>query len=167
MSVGGIERLDPALEGKQLRALIAGGSVEALREYFDQAFFASRKTAPDSEHLKLAIVKENMPIMRLLILRGAGLTARDLYDLEQTRGNKYPQDIKNLKSCGFKFTAEHASAPVADISKKPQAVSGFEMSNNKKSLSNSFNKAAIKVKDDDDYLRKKYPHVSVTRVMLR
>ncbi|MBI3442108.1 MAG: hypothetical protein HY052_09970 [Proteobacteria bacterium] len=54
-----------------LTAAVESGSCERVRAIFDRAFWRNEKIVPRWEHLRIALLREDKPMMRLLVTWGA------------------------------------------------------------------------------------------------
>ena len=85
--------------------LVQGGDTARLREFFDSAFYKSQKVELNSGHLKLAVAREDIAMIRLLVNYGAKFSPQELAVMQIASADKYPQYLKMLRNCGLKTSA--------------------------------------------------------------
>ncbi|MBI3440838.1 MAG: hypothetical protein HY052_03375 [Proteobacteria bacterium] len=110
-----------------LTAAVKSGNCERARELFDRAFWDNHKIVPGWDHLKIALLREDKPMMRLLVTWGA--KAPD--SPEQLAGipaDKYARYARILRECGMNAAVVEAAAVAAKtaapapVQKVPVAV---------------------------------------------
>ena len=67
-------------------AVIASGDCVKMREIFDQAFWRKEPVAVTWEHLKIALLREDRPMIRLLVNWGAPADQKNLLELQKETG---------------------------------------------------------------------------------
>lgn len=98
-----------------LSAAVGSGDCQRVREIFNSDFWANKKISPGWEHLKIAVQREDVPMMRLLVTWDAR-APEDKAQLEGITQEQYAGYVKILKQYGL---------PVPDMAvedKKPQAA---------------------------------------------
>lgn len=88
----------------KLAEVILNKDIDALRGYFDDAFWAGNREKPTWEHLKLALLKKDKPKMRVLITWGAFPTNKDMEELKTVSGKEYPGYVSMLRQCGLRLS---------------------------------------------------------------
>lgn len=90
-------------------------AVKAVRRYFDQAIAGHDVTRPGWQHLRAALLQENLPMMRLLVTWGAHPDQHDLQELMAERGTRAAGDIYRLRCAGLQLAELDKMAPVAQF----------------------------------------------------
>jgi hypothetical protein len=88
-----------------LLASIAAGDCQRVRTLFDEAFWDGYKIFLTWKHLQTALRRENKTMLRLLISRGAEVSAEELVQFRPVAKNKYPHYIHLLRQGGLKLPA--------------------------------------------------------------
>ena len=104
--MGMIPTIIDTSEAAETAGFIGHGSCQQVREHFDKAFWAGKTLVLDWRHFKLALMREDKPILRLLVTWGAQhFNDKDLPHLKIMAKDKYPHYIKLLRQCGLKLSA--------------------------------------------------------------
>jgi hypothetical protein len=106
-----------------LSAIVAEGDVESAREFLENTFWDGRPFAPNWGHLKMALLQQNKPMVRLLVTWGAMTTSEELSVLRYS--SVYEPSVRMLRRCGLKVDfmlekGEERTAP-AKIDASPAA----------------------------------------------
>jgi hypothetical protein len=84
----------------ELSGFIARGNTQMVRAYFDSVFWEKKSERPDWNHLKLALLRDDLSMTRLLVTWGARATEEGLAELQKMDPKKYPQHLKMLRQAG-------------------------------------------------------------------
>lgn len=93
-----------------LSGYVARGNVGMVRKYFDDVLWENKSERPTWEHLKLAVLREDTAIAKLLVTWGARATEDGLAALQRMDPKKYPDYLKVLRRAGHGMTAEKIAA---------------------------------------------------------
>jgi hypothetical protein len=115
-------------DDSSLSVMIEAGDVNAVRKYFDIGFWKGWQERPGWKHLKLALRREDKPVLKLLITWGASATEDELAQFRVTAKDKYRGYIKLLRQCGLPLSATamedipyaEPEAPVPDAGLIPE-----------------------------------------------
>jgi len=88
------------IQETELLALVESGDVKKVRAFFDNGFWNKQSIQADWGHLREALVRENKPMMRLLITWGASATDNEV--AEFAASDKYPAYVQLLRQCGVR-----------------------------------------------------------------
>lgn len=91
-----------ASHADKLSELIASGDIGRVRDYFDSLFWEGRKERPDWSHLRIALLREDRPMLRLLHTWGAKPSDAELTAFKTAARDKYTDYMKLLRSAGFR-----------------------------------------------------------------
>jgi hypothetical protein len=80
-----------------LAEIVMTGDCQAVRDFFDRAFWDNKKVTLTWDHLEIALENKDKPMMRLLITRGA-LPPENVKELTL-------EQCKLLRQCGVRFGA--------------------------------------------------------------
>lgn len=106
-----------------LSELVAGGNIDQVRAYFDKVFWEGRKERPGWEHLRIAVLREDRPMVRLLNTWGAEPSDEDLARFRILAQDKYEGYLKLMRAAGLRpKNLKWEEIPAAN----PSAVSGRE-----------------------------------------
>jgi hypothetical protein len=106
-----------------LSELVAGGNIDRVREYFDTVFWENRKERPGWEHLRIAVLREDRQMVRLLHTWGAEPSDDDLARFRILAQDKYEGYLKMMRAAGLRpKNLKWEEIPAAS----PAAVSGRE-----------------------------------------
>lgn len=94
----------------ELSGYVARGNIGMVRKYFDDVLWEQNPERPTWEHLKLAILREDKAIAKLLVTWGARATEDGLAELQRMDPKKYPDYLKVLRHAGHGMTAEKIAA---------------------------------------------------------
>lgn len=91
-------------EDDTLAAAVDSGDCQRVRDIFNSDFWANKKISPGWEHLKIAVMREDEPMMRLLVTWGARAPddAAQLQDIDQ---QQYARYVRILKQSGLPLPA--------------------------------------------------------------
>ncbi|MEZ0260379.1 MAG: hypothetical protein ACAH80_05175 [Alphaproteobacteria bacterium] len=106
-----------------LSELVAGGNIDHVRDYFDKVFWEGRKERPEWEHMRIAVLREDRAMVRLLHTWGAEPSDEDLARFRLLAQDKYDGYLKIMRAAGLRpknLKWEEIAAA------KPSAVSGRE-----------------------------------------
>jgi hypothetical protein len=92
----------PSLHDDMLSELVESGDLPRVRAYFDTVFWEGRKERPDWTHLRIALLREDRPMLRLLHTWGAQPTDAEMAAFKAATGEKYPAYVKLLRSAGLR-----------------------------------------------------------------
>jgi len=103
----------------ELSGYIARGNTQMVRAYFDSVFWEKKSERPDWNHLKLALLRDDLQMTRLLVTWGARATEDGLSELQKMDPKKYPQQLKMLRQAGHSISPQKLaeSAQVAEAAK--------------------------------------------------
>lgn len=106
-----------------LSELVALGNIDKVRDYFDAVFFEGRKERPGWEHLRIAVLREDRPMVKLLHTWGAEPSDEDLARFRVLAQDKYDGYLKLMRAAGLRpKNLKWEEIPAA----KASAVSGRE-----------------------------------------
>jgi len=106
-----------------LSELVAGGNIDQVRAYFDKVFWEGRKERPGWEHLRIAVLREDRPMVRLLNTWGAEPSDEDLARFRILAQDKYEGYLKLMRAAGLRpKNLKWEEIPAAS----PSAVTGRE-----------------------------------------
>lgn len=106
-----------------LSELVARGNIDQVREYFDKVFWENRKERPGWEHMRIAILREDRPMVRLLHTWGAEPSDDDLARFRLLAQDKYDGYLKLMRAAGLRpKNLKWEEIPAAN----PSSVSGRE-----------------------------------------
>lgn len=94
----------------ELSGYVARGNVGMVRKYFDEVLWEKKSERPTWAHLKLAVLRADKAIAKLLVTWGARATEEDLAELQRMDPKKYPDYLKVLRQAGHGMTAEKIAA---------------------------------------------------------
>ncbi|MCE9506929.1 MAG: hypothetical protein K8R48_01240 [Alphaproteobacteria bacterium] len=100
--------------GVSLSEEVMDGDIQAVRKRFDTAFWQGWKDQPGWRHLKLALQREDKPMLKLLITWGARAADEDLAKLRAVAKDKYPHYIKLLRQSGLHLPAAVENIPYVE-----------------------------------------------------
>jgi hypothetical protein len=108
-----------------LSALVASGDIARVRGHFDQVFWESRTERPGWSHLKIALLREDRPMLRLLGAWGAAPSDEDMSALRAASGAKYPAYVALLRGAGLRQQnlAWEEIAPAAGVAPEAPVLS--------------------------------------------
>jgi len=109
-----LPQFDDALSG-----YIAKGNIDAVRGHFDSVFWNNDTSRPGWDHLKLALLREDLPMLKLLIVWGARAGETDLKSIEKLDAKKYPEYLKLLRRAGHNVSVEALSESSAKAEALP------------------------------------------------
>jgi hypothetical protein len=92
----------PSPYDDMLSELVANGDIARVREYFDSVFWENRKERPGWGHLRIALLREDRPMLRLLHTWGAAPTDDDMAKFRAAARDKYPDYLRILRSAGLR-----------------------------------------------------------------
>ncbi|MEZ0226595.1 MAG: hypothetical protein ACAH83_18705 [Alphaproteobacteria bacterium] len=92
----------PSPYDDMLSELVANGDIARVREYFDSVFWEDRKERPGWGHLRIALLREDRPMLRLLHTWGAAPTDDDMAKFRAVARDKYPDYLKLLRAAGLR-----------------------------------------------------------------
>jgi hypothetical protein len=115
-------------DDSSLSVMIEAGDVNAVRKYFDIGFWKGWQERPGWKHLKLALRREDRPMLKLLITWGASATEEELAQFRVVAKDKYRGYIALLRSSGLPLSATamedipyvEPEAPVPDAGLIPE-----------------------------------------------
>ncbi len=85
-----------------LSELVERGDIARVRDYFDTLFWEGRKERPDWSHLRIALLREDRPMLKLLHTWGAAPTDAEMAAFKAATGEKYKGYVKLLRSAGLR-----------------------------------------------------------------
>jgi hypothetical protein len=97
----------------KMTRLVSAGDIAGMRAHFDELFWSGRAERPEWTHLKIALLREDRPMLRLLKIWGAAPKAEDLVRLRAETDEKYPRYAALLCATGF-GASPAGEAPEAD-----------------------------------------------------
>jgi hypothetical protein len=109
----------------KLTEIVKDGDVQKARALFNAKFWLNDNIVPQWNHLKLALLNENKPMMRFLINWGATCTVAEMNELREQLPEKHSHYVTLLRQCGLgklKQTfhdAAQVAAPLAASAAKP------------------------------------------------
>jgi hypothetical protein len=92
----------PSPYDDMLSELVANGDIARVREYFDSVFWENRKERPGWGHLRIALLREDRPMLRLLHTWGAMPTDDDMAKFRAAARDKYAGYVRILRSAGVR-----------------------------------------------------------------
>lgn len=92
----------PSPYDDMLSELVANGDIAKVREYFDSVFWENRKERPGWGHLRIALLREDRPMLRLLHTWGAAPTDDDMAKFRAAARDKYPDYVRILRAAGLR-----------------------------------------------------------------
>jgi len=160
-----------------LSEIVSRGDMAAARRYFDEGFWENRRETPGWAQLKIALLRRDLPMIKLLATWGAQPTDDQMAQFRTAAADQYGDYLKLLRQAGFKgvntrweelpakpLTAEEAASLPAkedDIEKVPaewrRVLKSIQQSGASEAviaggaLRDTFNGAAVK--DVDIFLR--------------
>lgn len=111
-----------------VNAAIKSGDLARMRALFDQAFWRNEKFVPQWEHLKIALIREDQPMIRLLATWGAR-APKDRADLEGIAPEKLATYAKILRRYGLDATVveKAAAEPLPIVAPVPETSKTLEI----------------------------------------
>lgn len=92
----------PTSHDDMLSELVAAGDIGKVRDYFDQVFWEGRKERPEWPHLRLALLREDRAMLKLLHTWGAKPTEAQLASFKEAARDKFPAYVKLLRAAGLR-----------------------------------------------------------------
>lgn len=86
----------------KLSEIVARGSVQEARGYFDDSFWQNQKEQPGWEHLRIALLREDRAMIRLLATWGAHPTEKDMAEFRDFAKDKYDHYLLLLRQGGLR-----------------------------------------------------------------
>src|SRR5690606_34430939 len=86
----------------KLSETVARGSVQEARGYFDDSFWQNQKEQPGWEHLRIALLREDRAMIRLLATWGAHPTEKDMAEFRDFAKDKYDHYLLLLRQGGLR-----------------------------------------------------------------
>lgn len=112
-----------------LSEIVAKGDIAEAREFFDKAFWQNRQDPPEWKHLRLALMREDAPMIRLLATWGAHPTEDDMAQLRAAEADKYLRYVQLLRQGGLRSNGqpweEVAPSAVPPAANDPVAGQAF------------------------------------------
>lgn len=108
--------------GDELAIAVQGGDCQQARAVFDKVFWDGQRILPEWKHLKIALLREDKPMMRLLVTWGAK-APESAEQLSGIPADKYASYAKILRAYGLDATVVETAAKAA-----PAAVEGIGIS---------------------------------------
>ena len=106
----------------RLSEIVASGDINSARAHFDKLFWENDKDRPNWKHLKLALVREDLPMMKLLATWGAAPNDTEMAQFRTLAKDKYTQYLRLLRSAGLKGVGtDWAELPAAPLPKGEEA----------------------------------------------
>jgi hypothetical protein len=99
--------------GDPLMEIIQAGDVEKARAFFDKLFWAGQSRKPEWEHLQLALLGENKPMLRFLVARGAAGTPENLGELKSIAAEKFSYYAGLLRQAGLRVPEPVSESPAS------------------------------------------------------
>ncbi|MDE1153018.1 MAG: hypothetical protein PW788_10825 [Micavibrio sp.] len=107
----------------QLSEIIARGDVQQARDHFDSIFWDNRKDRPNWQHLKIALLREDVPMMRLLATWGAQPSDDDMSQFKALAKDKYADYLRLLRQSGLRgMNTDWAVLPAVEPAAAPAAA---------------------------------------------
>jgi len=103
---------------------IEEGDIKNLRDVFDRVFYTKQKIKLTSDHLKAALLRQDRPILRLLISYGAKFSKEDFELMKNNNTDNFNKNIKILKACGMDISCQ--TKPINANKKKSNPNSRFK-----------------------------------------
>jgi len=94
----------------ELSGYVARGNIGMARKYFDEVLWEKKSERPSWEHLKLAVLREDKAMARLLVTWGARAGEESLAELQRMDPKKYPAYLNVLRQAGHGMTAAEIAA---------------------------------------------------------
>lgn len=85
-----------------LSELVAAGNIDHVRDYFDKVFWEGRKERPEWEHMRIAVLREDRAMVRLLHTWGAEPSDDDLARFRLLAQDKYDGYLKIMRAAGLR-----------------------------------------------------------------
>lgn len=98
-----------------LSEIVNSGDIAQARGYFDKVFWENQKERPGWKHLRLALLKEDRAMVRLLATWGAHPTHDEMAHFHAVTADKYDGYVKLLKQAGLRSDGQ----PWEEIIPKP------------------------------------------------
>jgi ankyrin repeat protein len=92
-----------------LMKIIHAGDIGKARAFFDELFWENKNCPPQWEHLQVALLQENKPMLRFLVNKGAACTQKDLAKFKKINAEKYPHYAALLRQCGLRLPGSSPS----------------------------------------------------------
>ncbi|MDI1228107.1 MAG: hypothetical protein PSY14_10525 [bacterium] len=89
-----------------LSEIVAKGDIGEAREFFDKAFWQNRQDPPEWKHMRLALMREDAPMIRLLATWGAHPNEEDMAALRAAMGDKYLRYVQLLRQAGLRSNGQ-------------------------------------------------------------
>ena len=89
-----------------LSEIVASGNVQQARDYFDKVFWESQQDRPGWKHLRLAVLKEDRAMIRLLATWGAHPSEDELAHFRAVTGEKYPAYVRLMRQGGLRSNGQ-------------------------------------------------------------
>lgn len=86
----------------RLSEIVARGSVDEARRYFDEAFWENSLDRPGWQHLRIALLREDSAMIRLLATWGAHPAENDMAELRGLARDKYAHYLRLLRQGGLR-----------------------------------------------------------------
>jgi len=118
----------PTSYDDQLSEIISRGTVQQVRDHFDSVFWDNRADRPSWQHLKIALMREDVPMMRLLATWGARPSDDDMAQFKALAKDKYADYLRLLRQCGLRgMNTDWAQLPAVEAPvAKPGAAPAAE-----------------------------------------
>jgi len=81
------------------------GDIGGVRDCLDKNFWNNNQTKPGWFHLRLALHREDRPMMKLLVQWGAEASAADLWHLRQSSPDQFDRHLLLLRNAGMSIPA--------------------------------------------------------------
>lgn len=123
-----VPRPPPLSAGELLKVAVSSGDLDRARELFNQVFWRNEKLAPRWEHLKIALLREDKPMTRLLVTWGARAPEFS-HELRDIPPGKYGAYAKILRQYGLDATAVETAAaePLPAVIAAPSVLQSPEI----------------------------------------
>lgn len=92
-----------------LVTIVTSGDIQEARTFFENRFWRNSIISPDWQYLRIALVREDKPMMRLLLTWGATATSENM--AEFATSDKYAHYLKLLRQCGARISVVPPSSP--------------------------------------------------------
>ncbi|HYD19610.1 MAG TPA: hypothetical protein VEF76_14140 [Patescibacteria group bacterium] len=89
-----------------LSEIVAAGDIAGARNYFDTVFWEAQKERPGFKHLRLALMREDLPMVRLLATWGAHPSHEDMAILRAQEADKYLRYVQLLRQGGLRSNGQ-------------------------------------------------------------
>jgi|GEM_PF-1491558 len=129
-----------------LSGYVARGNVDMVRKYFDEVLWENKPERPTWEHLKLAVLREDKAMAKLLVTWGARATDENLAELQRVEPRKYPDYLNILRQAGHRMTAE-------------KIVEGQKIAQNAQDENDSLREDIIRSFIDDKFVDHRIKHI--------